>query len=53
LLRPDGYKPSELLGDLATQLPADSAVTGIHLFTFNEVAATFEWVRAHSQKTGV
>jgi methylenetetrahydrofolate reductase (NADPH) len=48
LLRPGGYQPNKLLRDLATLLPVDSGVAGIHLFTFNEVAATYEWVRAQS-----
>jgi methylenetetrahydrofolate reductase (NADPH) len=52
LLRPGGYKPNKLLRELATLLPADGGAAGIHLFTFNEVAATQEWVRAQSQRTG-
>jgi methylenetetrahydrofolate reductase (NADPH) len=52
LLRPGGYKPNKLLRDLATLLPGDSGVAGIHLFTFNEVAATYGWVRAQSQRPG-
>jgi methylenetetrahydrofolate reductase (NADPH) len=50
LLRPGGYKPDTLLQDLATMLPAGSGVAGVYLFTFNEVSATHEWVRAQSQR---
>jgi methylenetetrahydrofolate reductase (NADPH) len=48
LLRPGGYRPDALLGDLAPTL-ADSAagVRGLHVFTFNQVTATEAWRRRY------
>lgn len=44
LSAPGGYQPERLLGRLASTLAApESAVTGLHVFTFNQVQQTQEW----------
>ena len=45
LLRPGGYNPSTLLKKIG---PASArlGIEGLHVFTFNEVAATVEWHRS-------
>jgi methylenetetrahydrofolate reductase (NADPH) len=48
LLRPRGYRPDALLEALITQLPTDLAgVDGLHIYTFNQVAATERWRRSY------
>lgn len=44
---PRGYRPDRLLNRLAPQAAApDTAVSGFHLFTFNELKRTEAWRRA-------
>jgi methylenetetrahydrofolate reductase (NADPH) len=44
---PGGYSPDRLLDRTGTALAAPaSAVTGLHLFTFNQLKQTEEWRRA-------
>lgn len=44
LVRPGGYGPDKLLGDLASTLADPVAnVHGFHVYTFNRVDATEEW----------
>jgi methylenetetrahydrofolate reductase (NADPH) len=44
LSAPGGYQPDRLLSKIATVLAApESAVTGLHLFTFNQVRQSQEW----------
>lgn len=46
LVRPGGYGPDKLLGDLASTLADPVAnIHGFHIFTFNRVDATEEWRR--------
>ncbi len=45
LLRRGDYRPDRLVRALARQLPPDADVRGLHLYTFNAVQATVEWVR--------
>ena len=46
LLSPGGYDPSTLVDDFAGD--ADQlGITGLHLFTFNEVETTVEWQRQY------
>jgi methylenetetrahydrofolate reductase (NADPH) len=45
LVAPGGYDPTELLSALAPCLDP-LGVTGIHVFTFNELAPTLAWWRA-------
>jgi methylenetetrahydrofolate reductase (NADPH) len=48
LLRLRGYRPDGLLEALVAQLPADLAgVDGLHIYTFNQVAATARWRRSY------
>lgn len=42
LLLPGGYEPSDLVNAL-DPVAAELDITGLHLFTFNEVAATAAW----------
>lgn len=42
LLLPGGYEPSDLVNAL-DPVAEELAITGLHLFTFNEVAATAAW----------
>ena len=45
MLAPGGYDPSHLVVDLAAD--ADRlGITGLHVFTFNNVAATRQWQEA-------
>jgi methylenetetrahydrofolate reductase (NADPH) len=48
ILRPGGYRPDGLLGALGPTI-ADPAtgVAGLHLYTFNQVETTEEWLRAY------
>ena len=48
ILRPGGYRPDGLLAALAPLIadPA-AAVTGLHLYTFNQVETTEEWRQAY------
>jgi methylenetetrahydrofolate reductase (NADPH) len=44
LIRPLGYRPDRLLIGLAPMLAdPDAGVRGLHVFTFNELAATADW----------
>jgi methylenetetrahydrofolate reductase (NADPH) len=44
LSRPGGYRPERLLARVGSVLgAADSAVTGLHIFTFNQLAQTERW----------
>lgn len=46
VLRPGGYRPDELLSDLAPTLADPAAgVRGLHVFTFNQVEQTDRWRR--------
>ncbi len=45
LLRPGGYDPGKLLKQIAPNA-ARLGIEGLHIFTFNEVAATFAWHRS-------
>jgi methylenetetrahydrofolate reductase (NADPH) len=48
LRRPAGYRPDRLLAELAPLLADPSAgIAGLHLFSFNEVAATETWRLAY------
>ncbi|MGH8923130.1 MAG: methylenetetrahydrofolate reductase [Acidimicrobiia bacterium] len=49
LLRPGVYKPSRLVRALARQ-DQNLGLSGLHIFTFNQVAATFEWHRQALRK---
>ncbi|GAB3179897.1 methylenetetrahydrofolate reductase [Nesterenkonia halophila] len=45
---PSGYKPTKLIRGLVRKLAegeADTALTGFHVFTFNDLAATEAWRR--------
>lgn len=45
LLRPGGYRPEPLVRRLAAQVAAGRCeLAGLHLYTFNRVAATQRWV---------
>jgi methylenetetrahydrofolate reductase (NADPH) len=44
LLRPGRYRPDRLLRSLAPAA-GTHGLSGVHLFTFNQVAATAEWHR--------
>ncbi len=44
MLRPDGFSPDPLLRGLAPALAdAERKITGLHVFTFNDVADTERW----------
>jgi methylenetetrahydrofolate reductase (NADPH) len=44
---PGGYQPDRLLDRVGTALAApESAVAGLHVFTFNQLRQTEEWRRA-------
>ncbi|MGH8879591.1 MAG: methylenetetrahydrofolate reductase [Stackebrandtia sp.] len=46
LLRPGGYRPDGLLRRLETRVRNGQAdLAGVHIYTFNDVAATARWVR--------
>jgi methylenetetrahydrofolate reductase (NADPH) len=45
LVRPGGFRPDGLLRGLAEGLTDDAGVAGVHLYTFNHVAATWQWVQ--------
>jgi len=45
LLRSDGYDPDDLLDALEDDL-APLGISGIHLFTFNQLGAAVEWQRS-------
>ncbi|WP_166353984.1 methylenetetrahydrofolate reductase [Phytoactinopolyspora limicola] len=47
LLRPLGYRPDTLM----RQLAADQQVTGLHFYTFNEIAATLRWLEQQRRST--
>lgn len=50
LLRPGAYRPDALLEGLAPMLGDPAAgFAGLHLFTFNRVAATRRWLEAREQ----
>ncbi|MFE3580469.1 methylenetetrahydrofolate reductase [Streptomyces vinaceus] len=50
---PGGYSPERLLRRAAPALGApESAVAGLHLFTFNQIAETERWRRAMLERTG-
>jgi hypothetical protein len=44
MLRPGRYRPDRIVGPLA-QIGDGLGMTGIHLFTFNQVEATVAWHR--------
>jgi methylenetetrahydrofolate reductase (NADPH) len=51
---PGGYSPDRLLDRAAGVLTApDSGVTGLHLFTFNQLQQTEQWRRAALERTGI
>ena len=45
LLRSDGYDPDQLLDALDADLEA-LGITGVHLFTFNQLGAAVDWQRS-------
>lgn len=45
VVRP-GYSPERFISVVATASPPDGAIAGLHVFTFNQVAATQAWRRA-------
>lgn len=46
LLRPGGYRPDGLVRKLAGRIAnGDCELSGLHLYTFNHIAATARWVR--------
>jgi methylenetetrahydrofolate reductase (NADPH) len=48
LLRPTGYQPDQLLGDVAPALAdARADVRRLHFYTFNQVAPTERWRKRH------
>jgi methylenetetrahydrofolate reductase (NADH) len=53
LSTPGGYRPERLLARVGSVLgAADAAVTGLHVFTFNQLAETEQWrqrLLAHAQ----
>ncbi len=50
---PGGYSPDRLLDRAAAAITApDSAVAGLHLFTFNQLQAAERWRRAALERTG-
>jgi methylenetetrahydrofolate reductase (NADPH) len=52
-LLPGGYHPGRLAERLATRIGApDNNLRGLHLFTFNELAATESWRRAMLARVG-
>lgn len=44
VLRPGGYRPDRLVAGLA-ESAGDVGLAGLHVFTFNQVASTMEWLR--------
>jgi methylenetetrahydrofolate reductase (NADPH) len=42
LLSPGGYRPDQLLTDIESEAE-ELGITGLHLFTFNQVGTTAEW----------
>jgi methylenetetrahydrofolate reductase (NADPH) len=46
LAKPGGYSPERLLSQIATATSADANISGLHLFTFNQVAETEAWRQA-------
>ena len=50
---PGGYSPDRLLDRAAATLAAPgSGVTGLHLFTFNQLQQSEQWRRAALARTG-
>lgn len=44
LARPDGYAPDRLIRGVLRQIPGRSAgVSGLHIYTFNQIAKTERW----------
>ena len=52
LLAPGGYEPSGTINDLEPHAAA-LGITGLHLFTFNEVAATVSWQQSLELQVGL
>ena len=53
LLRPRGFRPDDLLADLAPTLESPPAgVLTIHLYTFNQVATTEAWRQRYLDRLG-
>ena len=51
---PGGYSPDRLLDRAAAVLTApDSRVTGLHIFTFNQLQQAEQWRRAALERTGI
>lgn len=50
LLRPGGYRADALVRNLARRLGAEAGIAGVHLYTFNQVAATARWVARQQRR---
>jgi methylenetetrahydrofolate reductase (NADPH) len=51
---PGGYSPDRLLDHVAVDLTSPGAgVTGLHLFTFNQLQQAEQWRRAVLERTGI
>jgi len=49
LLRPGVYRPTKLVKSL-NQLDGDFGIVGLHIFTFNQIAPTMDWLEKMSAR---